>query len=185
MIRMGRFAAAPFQPRDHVGPVRFERDDLHRDAFRFEHPLEIVGRRLFPSRRIARIEPDDRLEVPERFLLDLFPVRRGGGLPQPDSRDSTALNKVSRIGPGWYHARGPVSVGRHQEKGLSCAASVSAETYASATDSGAGCVHPRVRHGAPCTAAGSTGPADLSQPRHGRPGGRQEWWIASASRSPA
>ena len=103
MMRSGRFAAAALQARDHVGPIRLERDDLDRDAFRFEHLLQVVGRRLFAARRIAGVEPAaSAWKCRSVSSSTLFQSGEGEACPNPTAAHSTALNKVSRIGRGWY-----------------------------------------------------------------------------------
>ncbi len=52
-----------------------ERQDFDGDAFLLEDPLEIVGGRRFVPRRIAGIDPDEFLKMPERLRFEASPVR--------------------------------------------------------------------------------------------------------------
>ena len=48
---------------------------LCRNAFLVEHLLEVVGRRLLASRRVAGVEAQQRLEVAHGLVFELGPVR--------------------------------------------------------------------------------------------------------------
>ena len=67
--------AGALDARDEFGPMRFLREQLHRDAFGFEHLLEVIDDRLLAARRIGGVHLDDGLEVLQRLGFDLRPVR--------------------------------------------------------------------------------------------------------------
>ena len=81
--------AAALQPRDHVGAVRLEEEELRRDAGLVQHLLHVFRGRLLTARRLDRrvggVHLHERLEVAQRFGLRRFPVglrlpgRRGRG----------------------------------------------------------------------------------------------------------
>ena len=66
--------AGAFQPRDDVRPAFVEGEHLDRNAFVGQHLLKVIGGFLLASRRVLRVEADQRLEVGQRFLLQRRPV---------------------------------------------------------------------------------------------------------------
>ena len=69
-------AAVALQSSDHVGPVRLEREELRRNAFLVEHLLDVLRGGQLLARRIAGVEPQQRLVVAHRLFFERRPVRR-------------------------------------------------------------------------------------------------------------
>ena len=84
-IRMGFLCPFPFQTRDQVGAVWFEREDLRADAFAVEDFLQVINHGGLVARWIAGINPDNRLVVEENFRLHLFPIHYGLGGDEPEA----------------------------------------------------------------------------------------------------
>ena len=63
--------AAALEPRKNVRATGLEREDLDGDALGLEDVLQVFGCGQFVARRIGCVHADERLEVPERFLVEL------------------------------------------------------------------------------------------------------------------
>ena len=66
--------AVALQPRDDVGALRVEREDLRRDAGLVEHAFEILGDDVLVAGRVARVEAQHRLELLHHLRLERLPV---------------------------------------------------------------------------------------------------------------
>src|SRR5437867_8173553 len=76
-------ASVSLQSRQNVRPIRFDEEHACGNAFLFEDLLQVICRRLFVSRRVRRIEAQQRLVMPHGLLVECGPVRllrlsRGG-----------------------------------------------------------------------------------------------------------
>jgi hypothetical protein len=84
-------APVPLETGDDVRAVGLEREDLDRNPFRLQHLREVIGRGLLAARRghrrIARVEPDQRLEVAHGLVFDGRPVGSLGGKRRGRERD--------------------------------------------------------------------------------------------------
>ncbi len=69
--------AGAAQPRDEVRSRRVVGEPLRLDAFLLQHRVEVVHHQALVARRVARIEPEDGLEVLHRLGLEPRPVRLG------------------------------------------------------------------------------------------------------------
>ena len=76
----GRLAPLPFRRATTLGRCGLERKRLNGDALRFENLLQVLGGGDLGARGIARVEAQERLEVPHRFFLDARPLWRRGRL---------------------------------------------------------------------------------------------------------
>ena len=73
-MRDGLFGAGTFEPRDQAEPVRIGAHQLARNAFAFEHALNVFGDDGLISRRVTAVDLDHRGEVFPCFGLEFFPV---------------------------------------------------------------------------------------------------------------
>jgi hypothetical protein len=78
--QQGLLLAAAFQPSDEVRTMRFLGKHLDRNAFGFEHLLQVIGDRFLVAGRIGGVHLDDRLEVLQGLGLHRRPVRLRRGL---------------------------------------------------------------------------------------------------------
>ncbi len=78
--------AVALQPRDHVGALGVEREDLRRDAGLVEHAFEVLGDDVLVAGRVARVEAQHRLELLHHLRLERLPVRPRRLRHEPSAR---------------------------------------------------------------------------------------------------
>ena len=66
--------AVASQPRHEIGPRRIVGEALRLDALLLQDRLEVIDGRALVARRVARVEPQDGLEVSHRLRLEARPV---------------------------------------------------------------------------------------------------------------
>ena len=71
MMSSGRFRPLPLSRATNVRATGLECEDLGGDALGLEDVLQVFGCGQFVARRIGCVHADERLEVPERFLVEL------------------------------------------------------------------------------------------------------------------
>ena len=95
--------ARSLEPRHDVRAVGVGGQQLHRNALGLEHLLHVVGRRLLHAGRVARVDPDQRLEVPQRFCLERDEIRLerclGGGRADGDQGQNGGEQRVAHGEP--------------------------------------------------------------------------------------
>ena len=100
----GALAAVALQSCHQVRPVGIGGECLHGNAFALEHLLQIVGGQFFISGRVARVEPEQRLKMLHRFVLEPGPVRSARRLSR-ECRGQRQQNRQPHEAPfAFFHA---------------------------------------------------------------------------------